>query len=100
MSRRFEEVDSLRGIAALTVVINHQELHFILSGNGIGSSSDYLRDPLVHFKPSSLLGERGNMPRLAVAMDIVSLASHALRCKISLICRPWLGVNRTHECQS
>jgi len=66
--------------AASLLLKNHPEVHFILSGKGVDSSNDYLRDLATHLGISSqvhLLGERGDMPRLAAAMDIVSLTSHA-----------------------
>jgi len=79
---RFHPVKDHAGFlrAASLLLEKHPQVHFVLAGKDVDSNNNHLRDLINSLRVSShvhLLGERDDMPRLAAAMDIVSLTSHA-----------------------
>lgn len=79
---RFHPVKNHAGFleAASLLLKKHPGVHFVLAGKGIDETNDVLSGIMKRLGISEqvhLLGERGDMPRLAAAMDIVSLTSHA-----------------------
>jgi glycosyltransferase involved in cell wall biosynthesis len=65
--------------AAAMLLKSHHHVHFVLAGARVDTSNEQLSEALTRFDISRqvhLLGERKDTPRLAAAMDIVSLSSY------------------------
>ena len=66
--------------AASILLKSQRQAHFVLAGRGVDVSNECLRQLTNRLGISNnvhMLGERSDMPRLAAAMDIVSLTSRA-----------------------
>lgn len=64
--------------AAMLLLKDHPQTHFVLSGDGVDRSNEALRELINNLSIAGrvhLLGERGDMSRVAAALDVAALSS-------------------------